>query len=112
MKWHTYLLAITCSLLLAAPASFAELSRGAVWIDVRSPGEYESGHLDRASNIPWDGISVGVRALELARDTPIYLYCGSGRRAQKALEQLQLDGYDNVVNAGGLDQARQLATAE
>lgn len=36
------------------------------------------------------------------KEVPIVIYCGSGKRANKALEVLKSQGYTNVVNAGGL----------
>jgi phage shock protein E len=38
-----------------------------------------------------------------SKDTPIVIYCRSGRRAAKAQEVLQSSGYTNVMNAGGYD---------
>ena len=42
------------------------------------------------------------------KNTNISLYCRSGNRSGKAVKILQQQGYTNVVNAGGLDQARLL----
>ena len=50
----------------------------------------------------------GMVVLKLGRDTPIYLYCGSGGRAEMAKQRLELLGYTNVTNAGGLDEVREL----
>lgn len=36
------------------------------------------------------------------KEVPIIIYCGSGRRANKAKEVLEGQGYKIVVNAGGL----------
>jgi len=38
----------------------AEVPENAVWIDVRTPSEYASGHLGEAILIPFDGIEAGV----------------------------------------------------
>lgn len=89
-------------------ASVAQVPEGAVWIDVRTPAEYESGHLSQARLIPWDSIDKGIASLQLAADTPIYLYCASGGRSARAQQRLQQLGYTRVVNAGGLADARKL----
>ncbi len=89
----------------------AEVPTDAVWIDVRTPAEYQRGHLEEARLIPFDGIEVGVVGLKLDRDTPIYLYCAVGGRAEKARQSLLAAGYSNVTNAGGLEDARKLAGA-
>ena len=97
-------------LLLAAAVS-AKPPPDAVWIDVRTPGEYATGHLPQAELIPFDSIGVGVAKLGPAKDAPIYLYCAVGGRAEKAKRSLQALGYSNVTNAGGLESARELAGA-
>lgn len=97
------------ALMLGAAVSRAELPADAVWIDVRTPSEYASGHLKQARLIPFDGIEAGVTGLELPLDAPIYLYCAVGGRAEVAKQRLQALGYSNVTNAGGLESARQIA---
>lgn len=77
----------------------------ATWIDVRSPEEFEKGHVEGAINIHFEDIVAGVDELGLQSDDVIYLYCGSGRRAGLALKTLEASGYSNVVNIGGLEQA-------
>ena len=89
----------------------AEVPADSVWIDVRTPAEYQRGHLEEAQLIPFDGIEVGVAGLKLDRDTPIYLYCAVGGRAEKARQSLLAAGYSNVTNAGGLEDARKLVGA-
>lgn len=99
-----------CLLLLAfsiAPLSAADpAAGGAIWIDVRAPSEYEQKHVSFAMNIPHTEIVQGVAALELPKDQPIYVYCGSGRRAGIARESLIEAGYENVKNIGNLDTAQ------
>ena len=97
--------------LLQAAAANTQNPAAAVWIDVRTPEEYASGHLPQAQLIPFDSIGVGVAKLDLAKDTPIYLYCAVGGRAEKAKQSLQALGYSNVTNTGGLESARQMAGA-
>ena len=93
--------------MLAAGAA-AEIPANAVWIDVRTEKEYQQGHIEGAQRIPYDGIDAVAGQLKLPRDTPIYLYCGSGHRAGLARKRLQELGYSEVVNAGGLEDARKL----
>jgi len=75
------------------------------WIDVRTDGEFSAGHVPAAVNIEFEDIVRGVKELELDKDDAIYLYCGSGRRAGIAQQNLQEQGYTQVVNVGGLDDA-------
>lgn len=90
----------------------AEIPDNAVWIDVRSPAEYSQGHLSEATLIPFDGIEKGIAALNLPKNTPVYLYCAVGGRAEKAKVRLEAIQYSNVINVGGLDDARKLLAAE
>jgi phage shock protein E len=91
------------------PEALAPPPADAVWIDVRSAEEYASGHINDASNISHEAILAGVSAEGLAKNTPIYLYCGSGYRAGVAKDALEAQHYTNVVNVGGLEDARALA---
>jgi phage shock protein E len=84
----------------------AEIPANAVWIDVRTPAEFERGHLPNATLIPYDSIEKGIAGLNLAKDTPIYLYCAVGGRAEKAKQTLEAIKYTQVTNVGGLDDAR------
>ena len=78
------------------------------WIDVRSPAEYADGHLSAAVNIPYTEITQRIDEVTGNRDAQIYLYCRSGRRSGIALDALEQAGYTNVVNAGGLEDARRV----
>lgn len=103
------LIMLALAMMLSSLHSAAQVEENAVWIDVRTPTEFEAGHVEGAVRIPWDGIEKGVIALGLAKDTPIYLYCGSGGRSGKAKERLDAMAFTAVTNAGGLDEARKLA---
>ena len=72
-------------------------------IDVRTEKEYQSGHIENASNIQWQDISLIQESIK--KDTKIYLYCRSGNRSQKATDILYKLGYKDVLNIGGLDEA-------
>jgi phage shock protein E len=91
-----------------APEALAPPPTDAVWIDVRSAEEYAGGHIKDASNMSHEAILAGVSAQGLAKDTPIYLYCGSGYRAGVAKDALEAQHYTNVINVGGLGDARAL----
>jgi phage shock protein E len=77
------------------------LAEGALVVDVRSPGEYGSGHYDGAINIPHDRISTSIKQFG-AVDRPVVIYCASGARSAMAAATLKHHGYTNVTNAGRL----------
>jgi len=99
--------ALSISVFLSLSAA-AEIPENAVWIDVRTPSEYSRGHLPNATLIPYDGIEKGIAAMNLPKDTPVFLYCAVGGRAEKARQRLQAIDYSNVTNVGGLEDARKL----
>ena len=92
---------------VAAPqAAWQEIRQGALLIDVRTPAEFEQGHLKGAVNIPHDQIGEGVGKLGMEKDRKIVLYCRSGRRSGLAQQALQGLGYRSVLNAGGYEELR------
>jgi phage shock protein E len=67
-------------------------------VDVRSPGEYASGHVDGALNLPLSELA-GLAACQLPdKQRPLVLYCQSGMRSGSAQQFLQGRGYTQVIN--------------
>ncbi len=77
------------------------IEEGARVIDVRSPEEFDTGHLEGAINIPHDQIEGRLDELGGTPKDVLVLYCKSGRRSQMAAEALFERGYKKVYNAGG-----------
>jgi phage shock protein E len=76
-----------------------------IYIDVRTPEEFASGHYPDAINHPVELIMQGMLP-ELAKDTEINLYCRSGARAGIAQQMMQQAGFTNVTNKGGLSDLK------
>ena len=72
-----------------------------VLVDVRTPDEFNDGHLDNAMNIDWLGDSFSAEFEEIEKNQTIYLYCRSGKRSADATKFLDSLGYKNVVNLEG-----------
>lgn len=68
-------------------------------IDVRTPAEYESGHLAKAKLIPVQEIE--SRLGEIDKSKPVLLYCRSGHRSGNALKILQGKGYTQAKHIEG-----------
>lgn len=91
------------------PVNYQELvSRGAVIIDVRSSGEFISGHLPGAKNYPLDGIKGKITELKKL-NKPLITVCKSGARSSMAKGILQSAGLE-VYNGGSWNRlAHQIA---
>ena len=71
---------------------------GAIIIDVRSPQEYNEGHIGGAISIPEYELKKNAESLLKNKDENIIVYCSSGTRSRKAQKILQKLGYRNVYN--------------
>jgi rhodanese-related sulfurtransferase len=71
---------------------------GAIVIDVRSPQEYEEGHINGAILIPEYTINYKIQEKLNNKDVEIVVYCSSGIRSKKAQRKLLKMGYKNVYN--------------
>ena len=79
-----------------------------VWIDVRSYIENKIDNIDGDIRISQSDIVDEVSKLYPDKNTDIRLYCRRGVRAENALSALHEAGYNNVINVGSIDQAREL----
>ena len=74
---------------------------GPLLLDVRSPGEYASGHLPGAVNIPFDELPGRTEEIAEFRDRGVITYCESGRRAGIAGESLKTAGFRELGDLQG-----------
>ena len=75
------------------------LSQGAQIIDVRTEGEYASGHIKGSVNIPLQTLPHNLNKIK--KDKPVITCCASGMRSASAKSILQSNGYTEVYNGGG-----------
>ena len=73
----------------------------AILLDVRTPEEYQSGHIPGSNNIPLQTLTI-VTSVVKNKDTILYVYCQSGARSRQATQALQQMGYTNINNLGGI----------
>ena len=76
-------------------------AQGALIVDVRTPEEYQDGHIDGSLNIPLDEIEKATSWL--IKDVPTVVVCASGSRSAVAKEILEAHGYAKVYNGGSWD---------
>lgn len=70
--------------------------------DVRTPEEYNTAHVPNAVLFPVTDMSNG-KYPDIAKDTPIAVYCRSGNRSKQATDMLKQAGYTNITDLGGLN---------
>lgn len=75
------------------------LSRGAVIVDVRNPGEFARGHVPGSINIPFGEIQNEIPKLK-KEGKPVIACCLSGVRSGRAVGLLKNAGLE-AYNGGG-----------
>lgn len=67
-------------------------------LDVRTSGEYNSGHIPNAALLPVQILSENLSKLESYKYEPIFVYCQSGNRSTVASKILIDAGFTKVYN--------------
>ena len=78
----------------------ADVPADSVIVDVRSPGEFQMGHVQGAVLLPLSDLMGGAPVPFEDKDTPIVVYCASGGRSSMAQALLTQMGYSRVTNGG------------
>lgn len=85
---------------LGPKVSYKELlQHGAQIIDVRTKGEYQSGHIRGSVNIPLQQLNSQLSKIK--KDKPVITCCASGMRSASAKSILKSNGFTEVYNGGG-----------
>ncbi len=79
---------------------FKELVKnGAQIIDVRTPAEYNGGHIKGSKNIPLQSLNQNLGKIN--KNKPVITCCASGARSATAKSILLNSGFSEVYNGGG-----------
>ena len=79
---------------------FSQLKKeGAQIIDVRTPGEFKTGHIQGSINIPLQSLAGSLSKIK--KDKPVITCCASGMRSASAKNILKSAGFTEVHNGGG-----------
>jgi rhodanese-related sulfurtransferase len=79
-------------------------------LDVRTSGEYNSGHIKNALLADWTNKEqFNQRIQYVDKDRPVYIYCLSGGRSSAAASWMRSNGFNKVVELEGGINAWKLA---
>lgn len=85
---------------MSEPLDFKSmLNNGAKIVDVRTPGEYKSGHIKGSINIPLQELNQKMKKLN--KNDIIITCCASGMRSASAKQILTSNGFKEVHNGKG-----------
>lgn len=87
-----------------APEAFAKKineTPKAQILDVRTPEEFTSEHIDNAVNVNWLGDNFVSGAEKFDKSKPVFVYCKSGGRSAKASAKLAELGFKNIYELEG-----------
>lgn len=86
-----------------APGKFKRAldQKNVLILDVRTPGEYDQGHLPNAKHIDYYGKKFSKNLEQLNIYKPVYVYCASGNRSSKAARIMKKKGFKAIYNLKG-----------
>ena len=70
-------------------------------LDVRTPEEFSSGHIENAVNANWNGDTFNKDIASLDKSKPVFVYCLSGGRSSSAASKMRSDGFKQVYEMDG-----------
>ena len=89
---------------LVSANKFSEIisnDKSVIIIDVRTPDEFNKGHLKNSLNINWFDENFDENLNIFSKDLPVMVYCLSGGRSSKANERIKSLGFKNVYELDG-----------
>lgn len=84
-----------------AQTSQTFLQDGAIALDVRTPQEWNSGHVPDALHINWFDSDFEQRVAELDTSQVYVVYCRSGNRSGQAIQKMRTMGFSKLINMRG-----------
>jgi phage shock protein E len=78
------------------------VAAGVKVVDVRTPAEFQAGHVPGALNIPYDEMECRYADLGPS-STPLLVYCRTGHRSGIAIETLHKHGFQKIYDLKAYD---------
>lgn len=82
----------------AAAFSQETAKSGVITLDVRTPGEYMTGHIQGAINIDVESLQFDTEIAKLDKNATYAVYCRSGRRSVVAVDTMAKNGFTKLFN--------------
>ena len=79
------------------------MEANAILVDVRTPEEFEEGHLPGAINIDWLAADFKSHWAEIGPSKKVYVYCQKGGRSARAAAALDSLGFEVIDLTGGYE---------
>ncbi|WP_370476821.1 rhodanese-like domain-containing protein [Tamlana flava] len=76
-------------------------NEGMQLVDVRTQEEYQTSHLKNAANFDFYSKSFADSLKTLDKNKPVYVYCRSGGRSGKSVEELKKLGFKEIYDLEG-----------
>lgn len=70
-------------------------------IDVRTPSEFNLGHIEGAKNIDFFSNEFKTKFDLLDKENPVYIYCKSGNRSRQTANKLIKMGFKQIYDLEG-----------
>jgi rhodanese-related sulfurtransferase len=71
-------------------------------LDVRTAGEYNSGHIKKALLADWNNTEQFTERIKYVdKNKPVYVYCLAGGRSAAAADWMKKNGFSTVINLEG-----------
>ena len=85
----------------AAGAATLLAEKHVIVLDIRTPGEFASGHLAGATNINFHDDDFADRLARLDRDQTYLVHCASGGRSQESLSTFAALDFKSIIHLDG-----------
>ena len=67
-------------------------------LDIRTPKEFESGHIENAININYYDKDFAEQVQSIDKSKPLVIYCHSGYRTHRAIKIFEQSSFDTVYD--------------
>lgn len=76
-------------------------SQDYILVDVRTPKEYEKGHIANALNISYFGSEFKTSIEKLPKDKLVFMYCQTQHRSPLASKYMKKKGFTHIIDLSG-----------